>query len=108
MPKNKSSPSTERGEHRFVRVNKAAAYWDVHPVTIRKMIDDGKIKAYRIGRRLLRVDLAEIETLMAGEGESDRPTPKRASNPLPVSQNGPSSAMGATTPGPDWCRLVGE
>ena len=38
MPKDKPGPSTERGEHRFVRVNKAAAYWDVHPVTIRKMM----------------------------------------------------------------------
>ena len=63
MPKDKPAPAPRR---RYARVN-AAAYLDVHPVTIRKMIDDGKIHAYRSGQRLLRVDLDEIDALMAGE-----------------------------------------
>lgn len=53
MPKNKPG----RSPRRYARVNAAAAYLDVHPVTIRKMIEDGKIHAYRCGQRLLRVDL---------------------------------------------------
>jgi hypothetical protein len=32
------------------------------------MITDGKIKAYRSSQRLVRVDLNEIDALMAGEG----------------------------------------
>jgi len=64
VPKDKPAPAPRR---RYARVNAAAAYLDVHPVTIRKMIDDGKIHAYRSGQRLLRVDLDEIDALMAGE-----------------------------------------
>jgi excisionase family DNA binding protein len=67
MPKNKSGPCIERGEHRFARINAAAAYLDVHPATIRKMVDDGKIHGYRSGQRLLRVDLNELDAFIAGE-----------------------------------------
>ena len=63
MPKNKPG----RSPRRYARVNAAAAYLDVHPVTIRKMIEDGKIHAYRSGQRLLRVDLDDVDALMAGD-----------------------------------------
>ncbi|MCV7007428.1 helix-turn-helix domain-containing protein [Mycobacterium gordonae] len=66
MPNSKFCSSPER-EHRFARINAAAAYLDVHPATIRKLIDDGKIHGYRNGQRLLRVDLNELDALMAGE-----------------------------------------
>jgi excisionase family DNA binding protein len=69
MPKNKSGPPTERAEHRFARINAAAGYLDVHPVTVRKLIEDGKIHGYRSGQRLLRVDLNEIDAYLAGEGQ---------------------------------------
>ena len=53
---------------RYARINDAAIYLDVNPITIRAMITDGKIRAYRSSQRLVRVDLNEIDALMAGEG----------------------------------------
>jgi excisionase family DNA binding protein len=41
---------------RYARINDAADYLDVHPITIRQMIADGKIHGYRSGQRLIRVD----------------------------------------------------
>jgi excisionase family DNA binding protein len=53
---------------RYAKVNDAAEYIDVNPFTIRKMIADGKIHAYRgDGLRLIRVDLNEIDAVMAGD-----------------------------------------
>jgi excisionase family DNA binding protein len=52
---------------RYAKVNDAAEYIDVNPMTIRNMIADGKIHAYRIGSHLIRVDLNEIDAVMAGD-----------------------------------------
>jgi excisionase family DNA binding protein len=55
---------------RYARINDAAAYLDVNPITVRQMISDGKIKAYRSGQRIVRVDLNELDAMMAGETEN--------------------------------------
>jgi excisionase family DNA binding protein len=55
---------------RYARINDAAAYLDVNPITIRQMITDGKIRAYRSGQRLVRIDLNELDAMMAGETEN--------------------------------------
>jgi excisionase family DNA binding protein len=55
---------------RYARINDAAAYLDCNPITIRQMIADGKIRAYRSGQRLVRVDLNELDAMMAGETEN--------------------------------------
>jgi excisionase family DNA binding protein len=55
---------------RYARINDAAAYLDVHPITIRAMIENGRIHAYRYGQRLIRVDLNELDAMMAGETET--------------------------------------
>jgi excisionase family DNA binding protein len=53
---------------RYAKISDAATYVDVHPMTIRQMIADGKIRAYRSGQRLIRVDLNELDAmLLAGE-----------------------------------------
>lgn len=39
----------------------AAAEWQVSPVTIRRMIARGEIKAERFGPRLIRVDLSSLD-----------------------------------------------
>jgi excisionase family DNA binding protein len=72
MPKNKSVQRLNMVNgrpvgRRYARINDAAAYLDVNPITIRTMIADGRIHGYRSGQRLLRVDLDEIDALMAGE-----------------------------------------
>jgi excisionase family DNA binding protein len=55
---------------RYAKIADAAAYIDAKPVTIRQLIADGKINVYRSSQRLVRVDLAEIDALMAGDTEN--------------------------------------
>jgi len=55
---------------RYVKIDEAAAYIDVNPITIRKLITNGKIRGYRSGTRILRVDLNEIDALLAGETQN--------------------------------------
>ena len=45
-----------------VSIAVAAAAIGVTPKTIRRRIADGTITGYRVGPKLLRVDLAEVET----------------------------------------------
>jgi excisionase family DNA binding protein len=53
---------------RYAKIREAADYVGVHQVTVRKWADEGKIRLYRSGARLVRVDLDEIDALLA-EGE---------------------------------------
>jgi excisionase family DNA binding protein len=52
---------------RYAKIHDAAEYLAVSHITIRQMIRDGRIHAYRSGTRLVRVDLNEIDALMAGD-----------------------------------------
>lgn len=45
-------------------ISEAAEYAAVSPKTIRRRIADGSLTAYRMGPRLIRVDLAEIDNLL--------------------------------------------
>jgi excisionase family DNA binding protein len=45
-------------------VKDAAAHLGVVPRTIREMISDGRLRAYRNGARLVRVDLNELDASM--------------------------------------------
>ena len=51
-------------EPRLVSLDKAAAYVDTSPRTIRRAIAEGRLNGYRFGPRLLRVDLNEIDTVL--------------------------------------------
>jgi hypothetical protein len=46
---------------RLASIPDAATYCDVHPRTIRRRIADGTIHGYTIGKKLVRVDLNEID-----------------------------------------------
>jgi excisionase family DNA binding protein len=39
----------------------AAEYLDVNPRTIRRMIAAGRLRAYRVGTQLLKVDMRQVE-----------------------------------------------
>jgi excisionase family DNA binding protein len=58
------SPSRRR----FVRIADAAIHLDVTERTIRAMIADGRLRAYRSGKRLIRLDLNEIDAAMVPFG----------------------------------------
>lgn len=53
---------------RYVSVTAAAEYLDVSTRTIRQMISDGRLTAYRNGRKLVRLDLHEIGATMTPYG----------------------------------------
>ena len=44
-------------------IQEAASHVSVHPDTIRRRISSGDLKAYRLGKRLIRIDLDEVEAL---------------------------------------------
>jgi excisionase family DNA binding protein len=64
---NKIPHNGRPAERRYAKVDDAADYAQVNPFTIRKMVSDGRIHGYRIGKHLLRVDLNEIDAVMAGD-----------------------------------------
>jgi excisionase family DNA binding protein len=49
---------------RYVKIAEAAAYLQVTDRTVRSMIADGRLTAYRSGQRLVRLDLNEIDDAM--------------------------------------------
>jgi excisionase family DNA binding protein len=49
----------------MISLDDAAQRLDVHPRTIRRAVADGRLAAYRIGPRLIRVDAAEVDALLA-------------------------------------------
>jgi excisionase family DNA binding protein len=62
---------TERVIHkgrRWATAEQAAEYIHVHPLTIRRLIADGKLKGNKgAGWRILRVDLDELDALVSGD-----------------------------------------
>uniref|UniRef100_A0AAU8GS27 Helix-turn-helix DNA binding protein n=1 Tax=Mycobacterium phage BabyBack TaxID=3158877 RepID=A0AAU8GS27_9CAUD len=45
-------------------ISETADYLGVCPATVRRYIAEGKIKAYRLGRRLIRVDRDSVDAFM--------------------------------------------
>jgi excisionase family DNA binding protein len=55
--------ATKSKPRRFVSVGTAADYCDVTPKTVRRWITEGRLPAYRVGNRLIKVDLADLDAL---------------------------------------------
>lgn len=53
---------------RLESLSAAAGYANVHPRTLRRYIASGRLIAYRVGPRLLKVDLDDIEALLVPVG----------------------------------------
>lgn len=51
-------------QRRLVSINQAADYASCSPKTIRRRIADGSLTGRRFGKRLLRVDLNELDALL--------------------------------------------
>lgn len=47
----------------FQSVEAAAERYKVNPRTIRRLIDSGKINVYKIGSKLIRIDVNETDAL---------------------------------------------
>lgn len=48
----------------LVTLEAAADYLGVAPLTVRRRIASGALKAYRLGPRIVRVDLADVDALL--------------------------------------------
>lgn len=68
-----SSPTIRRLES----IAGAAHYAGVHPRTIRRRIAEGQLTGYRMGPRLIRVDLNELDAML---------------RPIPTASGGPDAA----------------
>jgi excisionase family DNA binding protein len=74
VPKNKSVArlSTVNGGRpvgrRYAKITEAAEYIGVNPATIRAMLADGRLRAFKLGDRVLRVDLNEVDAAMEQGG----------------------------------------
>lgn len=49
---------------RYVSLDDAAAYLGVSVATVRRRIMRGDLKARRLGRQIIRVDLGDVEALL--------------------------------------------
>jgi excisionase family DNA binding protein len=55
--------STSKTLHSHLSIAELAARWGVHSLTIRRRIKRGEIKALRLGRQIVRIELAEVERI---------------------------------------------
>ena len=53
---------------RYANVRDAGTYIGVKERTIRQMIADGRLTGYKLGSRVLRVDLNEVDAAMTRVG----------------------------------------
>lgn len=56
--------STATHERHLVSIGQAAEYLGVGSRTIRRRIADGSLTGYRIGSRVIRVDLNELDAML--------------------------------------------
>jgi excisionase family DNA binding protein len=68
MARNKQPLPNHNGKpRRWASIPAGADYLNAHPSTIRLMIRQGRLKAYRSGTKLIRIDLNELDALMGAE-----------------------------------------
>jgi excisionase family DNA binding protein len=56
------------GGRRWASIDYTAEYLGVHKVTVKNMIAHGRITAYRLGRRVVRIDLNEVDRSLVAYG----------------------------------------
>ncbi len=65
MPKNRSQLLLSNGSgRRYATIRETAVYMRLNERTVRVMIEDGRLRAYRMGPRIVRLDLNEIDAAM--------------------------------------------
>lgn len=56
---------TESTQRRIASINAAAEYAGVSTRTIRRYIASGRLTGYRIGPRLIKINLAEVDAMLS-------------------------------------------
>jgi excisionase family DNA binding protein len=49
---------------RYFTIGEAAEYLNVAPLTIKKMLRDGRLPGYKLGARVVRIRLSDIESAL--------------------------------------------
>ena len=52
----------------FLSVAESAAYLGVDPMTIRNMLKDGRLRAWTLGPRVLRIRLSDLDSALSPYG----------------------------------------
>ncbi|MBX7434576.1 helix-turn-helix domain-containing protein [Mycobacterium sp. Y57] len=60
--------SKSKAQPRLAGIPVAAKNADVHPRTLRRWISEGRLTGYRVGPRLIKVDLNELEAFIQPVG----------------------------------------
>jgi excisionase family DNA binding protein len=60
-------------EDRFISIADAAAYLGVDPMTVRNMLRDGRLQAWTLGPRVLRIRLSDIKAALQPYGGAALP-----------------------------------
>lgn len=58
---------------RLVSISRAAEEVDLSDKTVRRYIASGRLRGYRVGPRLIKVDLEELDRLVRGIPTADGP-----------------------------------
>ncbi len=66
--RSQKKPAASSTNDRFVSVTEAAAYLGVDTMTIRNMLKDGRLQAWTLGPRVLRIRLSDIESALSPYG----------------------------------------
>jgi excisionase family DNA binding protein len=64
----KSKNVTPQRGRRWASYHDTAEYIGVVPATIKNMVADGRLTAYRFGSRIVRIDLDEVDSAMLPSG----------------------------------------
>jgi excisionase family DNA binding protein len=61
---NRRSRRNERFGRAYVGIAEAATYLDVEHKTVRRLITQGRLPAYRLGKRLIKVKVTDLDALL--------------------------------------------
>ncbi|OBH12086.1 AlpA family transcriptional regulator [Mycobacterium sp. E1747] len=69
MPKKSTAPKTT---DRFITIAEAASYLGVTDRTVRNMLYDHRLRAHKLGARIVRLRLSEVDAALEPYGEAVR------------------------------------
>jgi excisionase family DNA binding protein len=55
-------------DDRFISIKQAAEYLGCTPMSVRNMLADGRLRAYTLGPRIVRIRLSEIDAALQPYG----------------------------------------
>jgi excisionase family DNA binding protein len=63
-----SSSTAAKQARAYVGIPEAATYLDIDHKTVRRLISSGKLPAYRLGNRVIKVKIADLDSVLTPIG----------------------------------------